>query len=64
MKTVYIILIFAAAFLALFEQSKEHPNTIIMVVAFAFFVVGLMRLMAKVPSKHAENERDNNDEEV
>ncbi|WP_417353124.1 hypothetical protein [Flavobacterium alkalisoli] len=63
MKTVYIILIFAAAFLALFEQSKEHPNQIIMVLAFVFFVVGLMRLMAKVPSKNVENE-DKNDEEV
>ena len=63
MKTVYIILIFAAAFLALFEQSKDHPNKIIMVLAFVFFMVGLMRLMAKVPNKNAENE-DKNDEEV
>ena len=61
MKTIFIILIFAAAFVALFEQSKEHPNKIIMVVAFAVFAVGLMRLMVKVPSK---NQDKDNDEEV
>jgi len=50
---------FAAAFVALYEQSIPKPNVYIMVGALAVFVVGLMRLMNKVPSK---NERDSNGE--
>lgn len=60
MRTIYIILLFAAAFLALFEQSKEHPNKIVMVGAIVVFMLGLMRLMSKVPSKNQEK----NDEEI
>ncbi len=58
MKTIVIILIFAAAFVALFEQSKQHPNNIVMIAAFAVFAIGLMRLMAKVPSKNQQKEDD------
>jgi hypothetical protein len=58
MKTIYIILLFAAAFVALFEQSKEHPNKIIMVGAIVLFMIGLMRLMSKVPSKDQKKEED------
>lgn len=53
MKTIYIILMFAAAFLALFEQSKAKPNVIIMVAAMVAFIIGLTRLMSKVSSKNA-----------
>ncbi|KOS05168.1 hypothetical protein AM493_03285 [Flavobacterium akiainvivens] len=59
MKTIYIIIMFAAAFVALYEQSIPKPNVYIMVGALIVFVVGLMRLMSKVPSK---NERDSNGE--
>ncbi|KGO85505.1 hypothetical protein Q765_15905 [Flavobacterium rivuli WB 3.3-2 = DSM 21788] len=61
MKTIYIILMFAAAFVALYEQSLARPNVIIMVVAIIIFMLGLMRLMSKVPGKHDSN---NNDDEV
>lgn len=50
-KTVYILLLFAAAFIALFEQSKAHPNKYIMVGAIVVFMLGLMQFMSKVPSK-------------
>lgn len=61
MKFVAALLIFAAAFLALFEQSKSKPNVIIMVVAFVLFMFGIMRLFSKVPSKYIkDNEQDNN----
>lgn len=63
MKTVYIVLLFAAAFLALFEQSKQHPNKIVMVIAIVVFMLGLMRLMSKVPSKN-QSEKDNENENV
>ncbi|MDV6166842.1 hypothetical protein R1T16_00290 [Flavobacterium sp. DG1-102-2] len=55
MKTIYIILFFAAAFVALYEQSTAHPNLFIMIGCIVIFMMGLMKLMAKVPSKHQEN---------
>lgn len=58
MKTIYIILLFGAAFLALYEQSKAEPNVIVMVIAIVVFMAGLMRLMAKVPSKNHNREDD------
>ncbi len=63
MKTIYIILMFGAAFLALYEQSKpqRERNVVVMVAAIAVFMVGLMRLMSKVPSK---NNRDKENEDV
>ncbi|KAF2516288.1 hypothetical protein E0W68_12200 [Flavobacterium salilacus subsp. salilacus] len=62
MKTIYIILMFGAAFLALYEQSKpqSEKNMIVMIAAIAIFMVGLMRLMAKVPSKN-NREKENED---
>jgi len=61
MKTIYIILIFAAAFVALYEQSLTKPNVVIMVIAIVAFMLGMMKLMTKVPSK---SERNNDDNEV
>ena len=51
---------FAAAFVALYEQSLAKPNMIIMVGAIVAFMLGLMRLMSKVPSKN--DQMTNNDE--
>lgn len=62
MKTIYIILFFAAAFVALFEQSKAKPNLIIMVACIVIFMMGLMRLMSKVPSKNQKDENVGEDE--
>jgi hypothetical protein len=59
-KTIYILLLFAAAFIALFEQSKAHPNKYIMVGAIVLFMLGLMQFMSKVPSK----DQDKNDTHV
>ncbi|GGB64961.1 hypothetical protein GCM10007424_01080 [Flavobacterium suaedae] len=61
MKTIYIILMFIAAFVALYEQSKAESNVIVMIIAMVIFVIGLMRLMNKVPSK---SERKNEDDEI
>lgn len=60
MKTIYIVLLFAAAFLALYEQSKSQPNTIVMVAAIVIFMIGIMRLMSKVPGK-GEQTKDDDD---
>lgn len=64
MKTIYIILFFAAAFMALYEQSKPQSNPFIMVACIAVFMIGLMRLMAKVPSKNQRDNEERHDEEV
>jgi len=56
MKTIFIILTFVAAFVALFEQSKTHPNKIVIIIAIVIFIAGLMNLMSKVPSKNREDE--------
>jgi len=61
MKTIYIILIFAAAFVALYEQSLDKPNMVIMIVAIIIFMLGMMKLMTKVPGK---GERNNDDHEI
>lgn len=59
MKTFFIVLMFAAAFVALYEQSLAKPNVYIMAAAIVVFMVLLMRLMSKIPSK---NEKDNGSE--
>jgi len=47
---------FACAFLALYEQSKPNPNKYIMVGGIVIFMLGIMRLMNKVPSKNNRND--------
>ncbi|WP_343623728.1 hypothetical protein [Flavobacterium lindanitolerans] len=47
-----------AGVFALYEQSKEKPNLYIMIVAIVIFMYGMMRLMAKVPSKNQDNSED------
>ncbi|WP_294818547.1 hypothetical protein [uncultured Flavobacterium sp.] len=65
MKTIYVILMFVLAFVALFEQSKAQPNMLIMIAAMGAFVYGLMRLMSKVPGKEErDNKSHNSDENV
>jgi len=55
MKTIYIIIFFAAAFVALYEQSTGHPNMFIMIGCIVIFMMGMMKLMSKIPSKHDVN---------
>ncbi len=57
-KTLYIIALFAAAFIAFYEQSKPESNKYITVGAMVVFMLGLMQLMSKVPSKNKDNEND------
>lgn len=64
MKTIYIILFFAAAFVALFEQSKAHPNMIIMIGCIVIFMFGMMKLMSKVPSKNLKDDNEGEENEV
>ena len=61
-KTLYIILLFAAVFIALFEQSKAEPNKYIMVGGIVLFMLGLMQLMSKVPSKGNDSRNDDDND--
>jgi len=54
---------FAAAFVALYEQSKPQPNMLIMVAGIIVFMLGLMRLMSKVPGKN-DRKQEGNDESI
>ena len=47
-----------AIFAAFFEQSKETPNIYITVIAIAVFMLGMMQLSAKTPSKNQNNDQD------
>lgn len=47
-----------AFFFAYSEQTKPKPNVIIVVICFAIIAIGMMKLMAKVPSKKPEDKND------
>ena len=44
---------------ALYEQNKSDKNVYIIVVAIVIFMIGMMKLSAKTPSKNQESEDDN-----
>jgi len=56
LKFISILLFFGAGIYALYEQSKPEPNKFIMIGAMAIFMIGLYRIMKKIPNK---NEEDN-----
>lgn len=60
MKIVIGLIMAAAIFTALYEQSTQHPNVYIMVICIVAFMFGMMRLSAKTPSKN----QDKNDDDV
>jgi hypothetical protein len=45
--------------LALYEQVSAEKNVYIMVVAIVVFMIGMMQLSAKTPSKNQEKEEEN-----
>lgn len=55
---IYTILLFAFGVYALYEQSKPQPNKIIMFGAFALFMVGLYKIMKKIPSKSEQEDEE------
>lgn len=57
MKKILIVLVILAIILGLYEQTKEKPNVIVEAICIVFFMIAMMRLSAKTPSK-------NNDEDI
>lgn len=46
-------------FIAFYEQNEEKPNQIITALAVVVFIVGMIKLSAKTPSKNNEEEDEN-----
>ena len=47
-------------FVAFYEQSKEQPNLLITVLCVIIFIIGMIQLSSKIPSKN----QDDDDAEV
>jgi NADH:ubiquinone oxidoreductase subunit H len=48
-----------AIIVAFYEQSLDKKNVYIQVISIVVFMIGMMKLSAKVPSKNPEKEEDN-----
>ena len=48
-----------AILVALFEQVSAEKNVYIMVIAIVVFMMGMMQLSAKTPSKNQDKEDEN-----
>ena len=52
-----------AILVGLYEQSKAQPNIYIQCAAIILFMIGMMQLSAKTPSKHTESEEKEEDDD-
>jgi uncharacterized membrane protein YfhO len=59
MKKFIILLMVLAIGVALYEQSSAEKNVYVMVIAIVIFMMGMMRLSSKTPSKNEDKEDDN-----
>ena len=59
MKKFIIPIMIVAIFVALYQQSSNEKNVYVMVVAIVVFMIGMMKLSAKTPSKNQDKEDDN-----
>ena len=55
-----IPLMIVSMFVAFYEQSKEQPNLLITVFCVIIFIIGMIQLSSKIPSKN----QDDDDAEV
>jgi hypothetical protein len=59
MKKLLIPIMVIAIGVAFFEQNKSDKNIYIILIAIVIFMLGMMKLSAKTPSKNQDNEGDN-----
>ncbi|MBG6109597.1 uncharacterized membrane protein YoaK (UPF0700 family) [Flavobacterium sp. CG_9.10] len=59
MKKIIIPVMVVAIIVALYEQVSAEKNVYIMVIAIVFFMMGMMQLSAKTPSKNQVKEDEN-----
>ncbi len=60
MKKILIPLMIVSMFVAFYEQNKAQPNLLITVFCVIIFIVGMIQLSSKLPSKN----QDDHDAEV
>ena len=58
MKKVLLPIMIIAIIVAFYEQSLEKKNVYISVIAIVVFMLGMMKLSARTPSKNQEKEED------
>jgi L-asparagine transporter-like permease len=58
MKKYMILLMVIAIGVALYEQTSGDKNVYVMVIAIVVFMMGMMRLSSKTPSKNQDKEED------
>ena len=59
MKKFIIPIMVVAILVALFQQVSAEKNVYIMVIAIVIFMMGMMQLSAKTPSKNQDKEDKN-----
>jgi NADH:ubiquinone oxidoreductase subunit H len=59
MKKLLIPMMVISICVAFYEQSKSDKNIFVVVISVAIFMIGMMKLSAKTPSKNQENEDEN-----
>jgi len=60
MRKIILPVMIAAIILALYEQSKPQPNLYFTIAGIVVFMLGMMWLSSKTPSKN----QDKNDDDV
>ncbi|MCF8320421.1 MAG: hypothetical protein K9I35_04335 [Flavobacterium sp.] len=58
MKKAVLPIMIIAILVAFYEQSLDKKNVYIQVISIVIFMIGMMKLSAKVPSKNQEKEED------
>ncbi|WP_243412116.1 hypothetical protein [Flavobacterium sp. 103] len=58
MKKFMILLMVLAIGVALYEQTSADKNVYVMVIAIVIFMMGMMKLSSKTPSKNQDKEKD------
>ena len=58
MKKVLLPIMIIAIIVAFYEQSLEEKNVYIQAISIVIFMIGMMKLSAKTPSKNQEKEED------
>jgi len=58
MKKVLFPIMIIAIIVAFYEQSLEKKNVYIQVISIVIFMIGMMKLSTKVPSKNQEKADD------
>ena len=59
MRKFIIPIMVVAITIALYEQASAKKNMFIMVIAIVVFMMGMMQLSAKTPSKNQDKEDEN-----